>query len=568
MADTQALVPTVQPEDAAPVAQSGGSVYVGDLDLSVAEAALFEHFQAIGAIISVRICRDAITRRSLGYGYVNFQAAKDAETAIEKKNCTKLGNGFIRVMPVLRDPSIRKNAVANVFIKNISPDIDTQTLHDTFLTVGNILSCKVVLDDEGKSKGYGFVQFAKEDDAKAAINSFNGKSMKDLQLYVAPFVRRNIRIQQMIASFTNVYIKNVLPNVSDDDIKNFFKKFGSVTSTCTRTDKHGRVFGFCNFASHEDAVKAIENLHERHVDGLVDTSGTLYVQRAQKKSERIHEMKSKYESSRYGGLGCGNNLYVKNFGEFDSTQLRELFCEFGDITSIYFAQDEQGVSRGFAFICYSSAEAASRALRELNGRIINDRPLYVNVAQKRDARRNMLQMQFQRRPLLGMPGLSHQWMQMAPWMGGYGRGQRGASRGRGRGAPGARRPQQGAPAAPITDVAPTQPLAITAAPASRTTTPAVIPKSATPGSVPMTPSLGPLTSEDLKKMSMEEQMNALGERLYARIHELHPEHAPKITGMLLEMDAGELLALLNNIDELKIRVKEALDVLLDFEGQP
>lgn len=53
-----------------------------------------------------------------------------------------------------------------------------------FQKFGNILSCKVVVTEDGKSKGYGFVQFESEEYAKAAIEKLNGTIVDGKEMYV------------------------------------------------------------------------------------------------------------------------------------------------------------------------------------------------------------------------------------------------------------------------------------------------------------------------------------------------------------------------------------------------
>ena len=148
------------------------------LDPNVTEAMLFEVFNLIGPVASIRVCRDAVTRRSLGYAYVNYHNTADGERALEQLNYSGLKGKSIRIMWSQRDPSLRKSGQGNIFIKNLDPSIDNKALHDTFSAFGNILSCKVATDND-QSKGYGFVHYETAEAAEEAIKHVNGMLMND-----------------------------------------------------------------------------------------------------------------------------------------------------------------------------------------------------------------------------------------------------------------------------------------------------------------------------------------------------------------------------------------------------
>ncbi|KAI3996233.1 hypothetical protein MKX01_026701 [Papaver californicum] len=376
---------------------TNSSLYVGDLDQSVSEGQLYDIFNQVVPVVSVRVCRDQMRRISLGYAYINFNNHQDANTALEVLNFTPINGKPIRIMFSHRDPSIRKSGQANIFIKNLDSSIDNKALFETFAAFGTVLSCKVATDNNtGQSKGYGFVQFERDESAQDAINRLNGMLINDKQVYVGLFVRRQERdLANGSPKFTNVYVKNLSESTTDDDLSKVFGSYGQVTSAVIMRDASGnsRGFGFVNFQNPDDAAAAVEKLN----GSTFNDDKVWYVGRAQRKSEREAELKAKFEQERNDAAEKlqGSNLYLKNLDDtINDENLRELFSEFGTITSCKVMLDPQGQSRGSGFVAFSTSEEATKALNEMNGKIIGRKPLYVAVAQRKDDRKARLQAQF------------------------------------------------------------------------------------------------------------------------------------------------------------------------------
>ncbi|KAK9696157.1 Protein phosphatase PP2A regulatory subunit B [Basidiobolus ranarum] len=372
-------------EEGAAGSTSTASLYVGELDPSVTEAILFELFNMIGSVASIRVCRDAVTRRSLGYAYVNYHRAADADSALEALNYTLIKGKPCRIMWSQRDPALRKAGTGNIFIKNLDASIDNKALHDTFSAFGNILSCKVVTE-EGMSKGYGFVHFETYEAAENAIEHVNGMLLNDKKVFVGhhiPRKERNSKVEEMKSQFTNVYVKNLDTSISLNELREMFGKFGEITSAVLSTDENGNPtgFGFVNFEEHEAALAAVEALNDTDIKGK-----RLFVGRAQKKAEREEELKRQYENAKIEKMSKyqGVNLYVKNLeDDVDDDKLRQEFSVYGVITSSKVMCDEKGVSKGFGFVCFSSPDEATKAVTEMNGRMWGDKPIYVALAQRK-----------------------------------------------------------------------------------------------------------------------------------------------------------------------------------------
>lgn len=128
----------------------------------------------------------------------------------------------------------------------------------------------------------------------------------------------------------------------------------------------------------------------------------LYCTRAQNKSERQAELKSKFTLSSANSSTASlraatgsNNLYIKNITEtVDDEELKKMFEPFGAITSAKVMRDEKGESRCFGFVCYANPEDASRAVTEMHLKLIGGKPLYVGIHEKKDQRLERLQARF------------------------------------------------------------------------------------------------------------------------------------------------------------------------------
>ncbi|CAL8291389.1 unnamed protein product [Gadus morhua 'NCC'] len=589
------------------------SLYVGDLHPDITEAMLYEKFSPAGPVLSIRVCRDMITRRSLGYAYVNFSQPADAERALDTMNFDVVKGKPIRIMWSQRDPSLRKSGVGNVFIKNLDKSIDNKALYDTFSAFGNILSCKVVCDENG-SKGYAFVHFETQDAADRAIEKMNGMLLNDRKVFVGRFKSRKEREAELGAKakeFTNVYIKNFSDDMTDDQLKVLFDQHGRTLSVKVMTDPSGksRGFGFVSYEKHEDANRAVEEMNGTEVQGK-----TVFVGRAQKKMERQAELKRRFEMlkqeriSRYQGV----NLYIKNLDDtIDDEKLRKEFSPFGSITSAK-VMLEEGRSKGFGFVCFSSPEEATKAVTEMNGRIVGSKPLYVALAQRKEERKAHLTNQYMQRiagmralpanaiinqfqPASGyfMPAVPqaqnrttyyapNQMAQMRPnprWQQQGGRGQGGFQ-----GMPGSLRqpgprgnmrhmsPNSNAPRGGAQPMGPRPSMGVAApramppykyASGVRNPNPQGVQPIALQQAQPAVHVQGqePLTSSMLAAAPPQEQKQMLGERLFPLIQSMHASLAGKITGMLLEIDNSELLHMLESQESLRSKVDEAVAVL-------
>jgi len=550
---------------------ASASLYIGDLHPDVTEPVLYEVFSQPASVASIRICRDSQTQRSLGYGYVNYHTIPDAERAMDVLNFTQVKGRPCRIMWANRDKSARTKSENNVFVKNLDRNIDNKALYDTFSLFGHIVSCKVVTDSSGKSLGYGYVQYEKEQSLIDAIKRVNGMQIGNSTVYCGRHKRKEERASLRDEKFTNLYVKGYDPTVvSAEKIKNLFVDIGEVTSSMTKVDEKGRESIFINYNSFESAKEAVtkydglrfdsngELLSREETKALDDAEQVekepvpfeessvyrLYVTRHQSRAERDEKLKQAFAPKVQPVEPQSTVLYTRHFPVFYTDEdLKALFEPFGIVTSARVARDEHGNSRGFGFVTLPDAQDAQKAITGLHETTIGSEngplsaKLYVAYLEPKDTRQTRLKAQIAENM----------------WRPNQYQGYRAAA---------------------------------TTVPTNGTRYPSVIPaghrmafpvrnqnpRGRQPGrstnrtgmSFPETPGIpmdAPLMSDNITTLGFKEQKQAIGDSLYHVIMVRQPALAGKITGMMLEMPNEELLKLLQRPDELSVKIDEAIEVL-------
>lgn len=72
-----------------------------------------------------------------------------------------------------------------LFVGNVAYTIGHSALRELFEKYGKVLNAKVITDDEGRSKGFGFVEYDKDEDADKAIDNLNGTEHAGRKLEVS-----------------------------------------------------------------------------------------------------------------------------------------------------------------------------------------------------------------------------------------------------------------------------------------------------------------------------------------------------------------------------------------------
>lgn len=124
-----------------------------------------------------------------GFAFVVLQDAEDAEKAIAE--ITSVGECPVAVSMAARAQDDKtKLEPTNLFVRNLNERVTEEDLTAEFGKYGSVVSTKIMLDDSGRSRHFGFVRFASALQAYNALLALDGAERWGNKLHITPAQRQ------------------------------------------------------------------------------------------------------------------------------------------------------------------------------------------------------------------------------------------------------------------------------------------------------------------------------------------------------------------------------------------
>ncbi|KAM3239072.1 polyadenylate-binding protein RBP45 [Capsicum annuum] len=261
------------------------SLWIGDLQFWMDEQYIQNCFVHTGEVVSAKVIRNKQSGQSEGYGFVEFVSHAAAERNLQAYNGTVMPNSeqpFRLNWASLGSGEKRSDngPEHTIFVGDLAADVTDYMLQETFrVNYPSVKGAKVVTDRvTGRTKGYGFVKFADENEQLHAMTEMNGKFCSTRPMRTGPAANKKSVPGQVQASYqstngtqneddptnTTIFVGNLDANVSDDHLRQVFSNYGQLLHVKIPV---GKRCGFVQFADRSCAEEALRALSGTQLGG-------------------------------------------------------------------------------------------------------------------------------------------------------------------------------------------------------------------------------------------------------------------------------------------------------------
>ncbi|XP_058825948.1 protein elav-like isoform X2 [Topomyia yanbarensis] len=316
------------------------NLIVNYLPQTMTEEEIRSLFSSVGEVESVKLVRDKNViypgqpkGQSLGYGFVNFHRAQDADQAVSVLNGLRLQNKVLKVS--FARPSSEGIKGANLYISGLPKTITQEELEVIFRPYGEIITSRVLVQDgNDKPKGVGFIRYDQRKEAERAIAGLNGTTPKGLT-------------DPITVKFSNTPGQNTATKIVQPALPTFLnpqltRRLGAIHHPINK--------GLARFSPMGGEV----------LDMMLPTAPA-------------------------NGIGAvapsgGWSIFIYNLApETEENTLWQLFGPFGAVQNVKIIKDSAtNQCKGYGFVTMTNYEEAMLAIRSLNGYTLGQRVLQVS----------------------------------------------------------------------------------------------------------------------------------------------------------------------------------------------
>jgi RNA recognition motif-containing protein len=375
---------------------------VGNLAWSVSWQDLKDHMKSHALeVLRVNVLT-APDGRSKGCAIVEFATAEAAQQAVLTLNDSELGGRQIFVREDRetganfggRAFSTDEQAKSRrVYVGNLSWEVSWQDLKDHMRQAGEVIHAEVITERTGRSKGCGIVEYSTPEQAQEAISTLTDSDLKGRMIFVREDRETASQAGGPPTHNVSVYIRNLSPHTSWQDLKDHMRKAGNVDSATILTDAAGQPMG-CGvvvYQRSQDAARAIRDLQNSELNGW-----HMYI-----REDRVNPGRGgggrgasrRPGRGRGGGRGGrsrgggppaeGTQLFVSNLSLNTSwRELKDHFRQCGNVKRAEVKTAPDGSSKGFGVVQFFTKEEAEEAMNKLNGSELMDREIEVRPDQR------------------------------------------------------------------------------------------------------------------------------------------------------------------------------------------